>query len=240
MRRQEGSALGKHGVVVTLIYLLMVFGLVCVFWEKFATLPPNAWGDFLAGSVGPLALAWVVLGFFLQGQELRNSVEALKLQTQELRASVEAQKEVAEANRNQLSLNERSRSEALWLETRKAELDARNFLDEIGRLLPKALTSRKAILAAVSSVNSGAMAEYELRLGSLTQESDQIRGILEKEFSNNVAPKPEPDVRLSALAYDLRYQTLRIKNEIIADLEADDERRSVVRAKQGKGLPRER
>ncbi|MHA1566066.1 MAG: hypothetical protein ACTSX7_12205 [Alphaproteobacteria bacterium] len=50
---------------------------------------PNEWGDFLAGFSAPLALIWLVIGFFLQGKELHLNTEALKLQQEELRRQVE-------------------------------------------------------------------------------------------------------------------------------------------------------
>jgi hypothetical protein len=80
--------------------------LVYAFWPKFKALEPNEWGDFLAGAFGPLALGWVVLGFFQQGKELRNSVKALELQTSELKASVAQQSRFATNTERQLKLAE--------------------------------------------------------------------------------------------------------------------------------------
>lgn len=62
----------------------------------------NAFGDFLAGTFAPLAFLWLVLGFFQQGAELRNSVEALQLQGHELRNSVVQQEELVKTARDQL------------------------------------------------------------------------------------------------------------------------------------------
>lgn len=64
-------------------------------WVSFLSLKPNEWGDFLAGSFGPLAIFWLVLGFFQQGQELR-------LQVKELALSVEQQKESVSVTRDAL------------------------------------------------------------------------------------------------------------------------------------------
>jgi hypothetical protein len=62
---------------------------------------PNEVGDMLAGIIGPIGLLWLVLGFWLQGDELRNSVDALNLQSEELRNSVEQQKAMVEITRQQ-------------------------------------------------------------------------------------------------------------------------------------------
>jgi len=66
---------------------------------------PNEFGDLLAGCFAPLAFFWLVLGFFQQGDELRNSVTALKLQGEELRNSVEQQRQLVEVTREQLGLD---------------------------------------------------------------------------------------------------------------------------------------
>ncbi|WP_298333762.1 hypothetical protein [uncultured Erythrobacter sp.] len=64
---------------------------------------PNEFGDFLAGVFAPLAFFWLVLGFFQQGRELRNSSEALWLQGEELRNSVEQQRDLVTVTREQLA-----------------------------------------------------------------------------------------------------------------------------------------
>lgn len=78
-------------------------------WEKLGDLGSlnlNNFGDFLAGAFGPLAIFWLVLGFFQQGAELRNSIKSLDLQTRELNASVMQQKEVAQISKEQFQLQE--------------------------------------------------------------------------------------------------------------------------------------
>ena len=50
----------------------------------------NEWGDFLAGASAPLALFWLVIGYFQHGQELRLNTRALTAQEEELRRQVEA------------------------------------------------------------------------------------------------------------------------------------------------------
>ena len=94
--------LEKIGILLTVAYVLGIGTWVRLNWGEFSKLPPNSWGDFLAGSFGPLALAWVVLGFFLQSRELKNSVEALKLQSEELKNSVLQQTRLAETSAQQL------------------------------------------------------------------------------------------------------------------------------------------
>lgn len=100
------SRLGWFGVIVSLLY---VGGIVFLQYEKLTgilDLDLNSFGDFLAGVLGPLAIFWLILSFFQQGSELRNSIKALDLQTSELQQSVEQQKELAKATNEQLKLQQ--------------------------------------------------------------------------------------------------------------------------------------
>lgn len=93
----------KAGVVVTAVYLAGLGWWMYEKWDKFSAMEPNSWGDYLAGTFGPLAFLWLVLGYFQQGHELRQNSEALKLQALELHNSVEQQKELAISAQKQLT-----------------------------------------------------------------------------------------------------------------------------------------
>lgn len=121
------------GVIVSVVYL---FG-VAVYagyrdWrldqlsvEQFATL--------LSGAFAPLAFLWIVLGFRQQGDELRHSADALWLQGEELRNSVEQQKELVRAARDQIAMDQ----QALEEERVEQERRARPIL----RILPAGTTN---------------------------------------------------------------------------------------------------
>lgn len=89
------------GIVITAAYLIAAALLSWGRWDQFSAMKPNEVGDFLAGVVGPLALLWLILGYFQQGEELRNSAEALRVQAEELRASVEQQRDLVSVSRQQ-------------------------------------------------------------------------------------------------------------------------------------------
>ncbi|MGI3163360.1 hypothetical protein [Pseudooceanicola sp. 200-1SW] len=105
----------------TKIYLICLVGGIPVFaffgLIEIHPLELNEVGDFLAGAFGPLALFWVVLGFFQQGEELQNSVDALHLQAREMRASVEQQKAMLEVTREAIE------HEKVKLEDERVRLD---------------------------------------------------------------------------------------------------------------------
>jgi len=95
----------RIGSVITVIYLLGVVAVAVFGWSKFSEMAPNEWGDFLAGTFGPIAFLWLVLGYLQQGQELRQNGEALKMQAEELAKSVEQHKELVKASQDQVAVN---------------------------------------------------------------------------------------------------------------------------------------
>lgn len=97
-----GKQLAWLGSSLTIFYLV---GLTWFTWGRLAclhTMPLNELGDFLAGAFGPLAILWLVLGFFQQSTELRQNSDALLMQADELRNSVEQQKILAESSNESL------------------------------------------------------------------------------------------------------------------------------------------
>ncbi len=105
------NKLSKFGVGLTAAYLIVIVIISVSNWLEFSSLRPNEWGDFLAGAFGPLAIFWLVLGFFQQGHELRHSVQALELQAEELKNSVEQQRAMVSITERQLNLDIEVRTE---------------------------------------------------------------------------------------------------------------------------------
>jgi hypothetical protein len=104
----------------TVAYLLAVSIYALIQRQAVLNMTPNQFADFLAGCFAPLAFLWLVLGFFQQGDELRNSVTALKLQGEELRHSVEQQRQLVEVTREQLGIDRASQDAAAADAARKA------------------------------------------------------------------------------------------------------------------------
>lgn len=111
---KAGGALTIAGCVVSAGWIAFMGVFAWHRWAAIATMAPNEVGDFLAGVFAPLAFLWLVLGFFQQGRELQHSGEALWLQGQELRNSVEQQRELVNVTREQMILEtDRLRQEAV-------------------------------------------------------------------------------------------------------------------------------
>jgi hypothetical protein len=106
----HSKALFKWGCVVSAAYVgaLTVYAV----FEKAAMLQmsPHEFATFLSGAFAPLAFLWLVLGFRQQGDELQNSARALWLQGEELRNSVEQQRRLVEVSREQLASEYAERS----------------------------------------------------------------------------------------------------------------------------------
>ncbi|SDZ27938.1 hypothetical protein [Pseudomonas sp. NFIX28] len=103
-----GRMLALIGVVFTILYVVFVWWLVGDRLQTLQGMELNEVGDFLAGAFGPLAILWLVLGFFQQGIELRQGTDALRLQAEELSRSVVQQCEMVAAQKASLQNYERS------------------------------------------------------------------------------------------------------------------------------------
>ena len=96
----------------------------------------NEWGDFLAGASAPLALLWLVIGYFQHSEELRLNTKALEAQQEELRRQVqetatlaENAKRQAQATEHLVQLNKADREREARREIRKAQP---HFVDDGG------------------------------------------------------------------------------------------------------------
>lgn len=148
------TKLSWFGVTLTILYLSALIWLVSSNWGAFASLEPNAWGDFLAGSLGPLAIFWLVLGFFKQGRELQNSVNALNLQAEELRSSVEQQKAMVRITEKQLDLDVQAHEK----DTRLAAMRDLPFFQLTNASLDTVLTISRDRNGVFNLINHGAHA----------------------------------------------------------------------------------
>ncbi len=97
------------GIALTAAYFLLLYFAFQGRAIEILLMAPNEIGDLLAGAFGPLAILWLILGFFQQGIELRQNTDALKLQEEalraqvsELNASVEQQRQLVEISRKQM------------------------------------------------------------------------------------------------------------------------------------------
>ena len=76
---------GRLGVLLTI--LLITSAVAVLVYKDFvlsiSELQPNEVGDFLAGIFAPIALCWIVLGYYQQAKELRENTDALRKQGEE-------------------------------------------------------------------------------------------------------------------------------------------------------------
>ncbi|WP_374566539.1 hypothetical protein [Ideonella sp.] len=65
-------------VVLTVVWILGIVVFLHFNWSKASAMPPNEWGDFLAGFFAPLAFIWLALGYFLQRRQLTATLKAFE------------------------------------------------------------------------------------------------------------------------------------------------------------------
>jgi hypothetical protein len=126
-------------------------------------LPPNAWGDWAAGTFAPLAFLWLVVGYLQQGDELRLNTEVLKLQQLELRNQVA---ETARLAKN----SERQAIAAEQMVAATLEDKHREALREVADALP--------VFRAIGGIQTGGRTETRIRnvggtVTHLTAESEE-------------------------------------------------------------------
>ncbi|MAW42671.1 MAG: hypothetical protein CMP97_00865 [Gammaproteobacteria bacterium] len=79
------------GLSLTSIWLITGFIYVSssVGWAGFVNLPVEEVGSFLEGAFAPLAFLWLVIGYFLQQQELIQNTQAMRAQANEIARTAE-------------------------------------------------------------------------------------------------------------------------------------------------------
>lgn len=113
------GAIGWIGITATTAYAAAVIWFVDGKWSDVQDLKLNELGDFLAGAFGPLAILWLVLGFFQQGAELRQNRQALHIQAEELKNSVEQQALMVSVAEGQLQTARDSLAKQIELERQR-------------------------------------------------------------------------------------------------------------------------
>lgn len=106
-----GKLLAGLGIALTGLYAAFAWWLVGDRISQLQVMELNAVGDFFAGVFGPIAILWLVLGYFQQGIELRQGTAALNFQGEELKNSVEQQRQLASLSLQSLELERKDREE---------------------------------------------------------------------------------------------------------------------------------
>ena len=103
------------GVFLTSFYIAILSQYIYHNFSYLGSLGANGVGDFLAGTISPIAFIWLIFGYLLQGREFKENTEALTLQLQEM------------ARSNELALENRKQAQAqheVNLKIKNAELES--------------------------------------------------------------------------------------------------------------------
>lgn len=158
--------LTKWAIGVTVIWLGSIAAYVICNWCKFLTMEPNAIGDFLAGTMSPLALFWLVAGYMQQGEELRLNTEALQAQLKELALQVESTKVIADSSKQQADI---SREAHEFNRKQNEKLEQERLNEHIKLVAPSFLVNLVQISGGKWECNMENVGGHALdvRLGSL-------------------------------------------------------------------------
>ncbi|MBY6152021.1 hypothetical protein KUV47_02250 [Vannielia litorea] len=189
------------GLTLTGLYSVFVLSLTIPNWNEFSSLEPNEWGDFLAGTAGPLALAWLVLSFYQQGEELRNSVR-------ELEDSKNQQKKLADRNKEILELEARRQKEVTLSRAYELFSDLQAAL----RFLPDRIDHVKKKVtykcAAQGNYQSSYRISTERELDSFAASAEGLGKDL-REYSSMIGEEKSTLelIKTNAALYDLKNRT---------------------------------
>jgi hypothetical protein len=199
--------LPRLGIALTIIYLVLLAVIAACNWESFSNLQPNAWGDFLAGSLGLLALFWLILGYFQQGAELQNSVQALKRQSEEMAAAVVQQRELVKSNEEAARLETERFLGTLELEATKRQTKMRLHAKALPSLLERYNSANEAHIAFNQGIRSGRMQELRDEVEALKQ---KIQGLTNSSeaLQDLVIPKNQSEL------LNIIRVLFRIENEL--------------------------
>lgn len=89
----------KYALIGTTLYILFFVSFSLIRRAELCELDLNELGDYLAGIFGPLALFWVVVGYFQQSEEVRNSTKELAHSVAELKRQSETARDRFEAEK---------------------------------------------------------------------------------------------------------------------------------------------
>ena len=116
----------KLHILITFFWVVFVASIaVCADWSG---LGPNEIGDFLAGIAAPPAFYWLIVGYFLQQQEL-------SLQRQEIARLAQAQEKQTSISDSLLNI-ENQKVSRKWLDDQIAQIPTKlkNLRDSISRM----------------------------------------------------------------------------------------------------------
>ena len=82
-------------------------------WQNFTRLPAAEFGSFLEGAFAPLAFLWLVVGFFLQQQQLEDNTRTIQRQLQVM----ERQAEQAEVQARAIAADEMHSRQDVFMRT---------------------------------------------------------------------------------------------------------------------------
>ncbi len=194
------------GLSLTAAYLTFLCFVFNGRFIEILLLKPNEIGDVLAGSFGPLAILWLILGFFQQGKELQQNTRALELQADELRNSVQQQRELVELTRTQVKVDlEADRREEIRLRHAARPMFELSFQKKpSGLIAHPAPDPNKCILTLVNNGSNATDIILKVSSDIELQSANEIPFLKTNTFTTlrlRKTPTPTPDHSVIELSF---------------------------------------
>lgn len=109
------------GLILSLLWLGSWALILLTKHSTLSAMPLNELGDFLSGTMSPLALLWLVLGYLQQGKELSLNTEALSIQAHELRLAVKQYEAMVQVAREEAQITKENYQRNLDKDLRHAQ-----------------------------------------------------------------------------------------------------------------------
>ncbi|MCV3272932.1 hypothetical protein [Roseobacter sinensis] len=222
------------GIGLTLIYLTSMCAIVVLNWETFSQLEPNAWGDFLAGSLGLLALFWLILGYFQQGKELKNSVDALKRQAAELAAASEQQRQLVKSNERIAELETERFHGSLRIERSKLIADVQNDMIAIPSLMSAYKSAQSSLLELVNKASGNDAEQIAMDSHSFDGGFSKLKEDVDAWAKDKPATNQRELEEAVAAAYRIRGKSAFLRSSIERQIHSLAERERLIAIKRNK------
>ena len=188
--QKSGNVLTAIGISLTALWVGTFAILAAWKFDALTTMTLNELGDFLAGASAPIALLWLVVGYFQHGRELRLNTDVLKAQERELRQQVSATTKLAE-----VAAREAKAAEDLADATRTGQQRAETReIEEAQPVFVRVSSTQNSTMISIKVQNRGGEArDLEIESDDPTKLSWNRRALFGRDDTGNLQLRPSGD-----------------------------------------------
>ena len=201
--QKPGNVLTAIGISLTALWVGTFAILAAWKFDALTTMTLNELGDFLAGASAPIALLWLVVGYFQHGRELRLNTDVLKAQERELRQQVSATTKLAE-----VAAREAKAAEDLADATRTSQQRAETReIEEAQPVFVRLSSTHNSTMISIKVQNRGGEArDLEIEYDGPTKLSWNRPALFGRDDTGNLQLRPSEGRSEFPLRFAFRYK----------------------------------